>query len=534
MAPSRNVAIAPGQMPMMQAGAHPQMAMNPQQMQPMDPSRQAQSSEAAKRKARKPTDKTMPDGVEDVIIGDGVQRYRDLRDYERRLDATMSRKRLDIVDSMSRNPKPVYCHKRSKTMRIWISNTVEDQPWQAAITADNFDFSASSDSTYRLKIEGRLLDDDDLTTSGSEPTKKDEEEAQGADRMDTDAPTKEKTAALAGQGPRPRFSHFFESLSVVVDRGHGADPTAEPEQIIEWKKPALPQQKSQMTKAPLPPAADFDEITFKRSGDDNLNVKIILTRSEEPKRYSISPQLAEIVDMKEGTPQEILIRLWDYIRLMGLLEDEEKRRFRCDDLLRKVIGKTPDGNPTSKMQDGSAPKDIEQDYIVNLAKHIEYHLAPLPPIELPYTIRMDEEFHKNPTPTIYDVQVMVDDPLRARMFPFIPASTQQNNPQTSEYASMLKEVARLDEQLAVLVGAVGESKLRHHFFTQMSEDPTNFIKSWLSSQQRDLDIIWGESVRGGDISGDEWRRGGVDGIWNTEGARESVQVMLAKQPTFPR
>lgn len=105
MAPSRNVAIAAGQMPMMPAGAHPQMAMNPQQMQPMDPSRQAQSSEAAKRKARKPTDKTMPDGVEDIIIGDGVQRYRDLRDYERRLDATMSRKRLDIVDSMSRNPK---------------------------------------------------------------------------------------------------------------------------------------------------------------------------------------------------------------------------------------------------------------------------------------------------------------------------------------------------------------------------------------------------------------------------------------------
>lgn len=45
----------------------------------------------------------MPDGVEGVIVGDGLQRYRDLRDFERRLDATMTRKRLDIVDSVQRH-----------------------------------------------------------------------------------------------------------------------------------------------------------------------------------------------------------------------------------------------------------------------------------------------------------------------------------------------------------------------------------------------------------------------------------------------
>jgi hypothetical protein len=66
---------------------------------------QAQNNaiEAAKRRSRKPTDKTIPDGVESVVVGDSVQRYRDLRDFERRLDATMTRKRLDIVDSVQRN-----------------------------------------------------------------------------------------------------------------------------------------------------------------------------------------------------------------------------------------------------------------------------------------------------------------------------------------------------------------------------------------------------------------------------------------------
>ena len=66
---------------------------------------QAHASEMAKRRSRKPTDKNMPDGAEDWVIGDGVARYKDLRDFERRLDATMTRKRLDIVDSVSRNAK---------------------------------------------------------------------------------------------------------------------------------------------------------------------------------------------------------------------------------------------------------------------------------------------------------------------------------------------------------------------------------------------------------------------------------------------
>lgn len=67
----------------------------------------------AKKRAREPTDKNIPDGVEDVIIGDGVQRYRELRDGERRLDATMTRKRLDIRESVDRNVKVCNAH-------IWI------------------------------------------------------------------------------------------------------------------------------------------------------------------------------------------------------------------------------------------------------------------------------------------------------------------------------------------------------------------------------------------------------------------------------
>jgi len=59
--------------------------------------------ELAKRRARKPTDKTIPEGVEEIVPNARV--YRELRDMERRYDAAIMRKRLDIQDAVNRNIK---------------------------------------------------------------------------------------------------------------------------------------------------------------------------------------------------------------------------------------------------------------------------------------------------------------------------------------------------------------------------------------------------------------------------------------------
>lgn len=158
-----------------------------------------------------------------------------------------------------------------------------------------------------------------------------------------------------------------------------------------------------------------------------------------------------------------------------------------------------------------------------LTEYVTQHLRPLAPISLPYTIRVDQEFHKDPQPTIYDIQVPVEDPFRESLLPVI------NNPQ---YAAMLKDVTALDEQLARVVQAVAVSKAKHSFFSSLAADPANFVKNWLSSQKRDLEVIMGEASRGGGehASGDEWRRGGKDSVWATQNARESVNVLLSKQP----
>ncbi|PQE26896.1 hypothetical protein CJF31_00003591 [Rutstroemia sp. NJR-2017a BVV2] len=399
--------------PMVAQGRDPREVMSATQ-QAQQALMEKKQKEAAKKRAREPTDKNIPDGVEDVIIGDGVQRYKELRDIERRLDATMTRKRLDIREAVDRNVKSQYNTdhtQRHRTLRIWISNTVEDQPWQ-------------SDT-----LDSRTKD--------------------------------------------------------------GVD------QNVEWKKPSPAPNLNG-----LPAAADFDQLEFKRGGDENCNIVINLVRDETPERFQLSPYLAAILDTNVGTREEVTMGIWSYIKAMGLADDDEKRTFELDDRLRPLF-----------------PRQ-EKGYWPQLGDAIISHTTILQPVRLNYTIRVDKEFHENPQPTIYDVQVTVEDPLRAAL----EAATK--NP---DYASSLLEISNLDKQLAILVRAISNSKSKHAFLDALSKNPTEFIKKWISSQKRDLEILAGDGMRGGgeDATNDEWRRGGTDGIWGTPNVKEIASLMVA-------
>lgn len=154
---------------------------------------------------------------------------------------------------------------------------------------------------------------------------------------------------------------------------------------------------------------------------------------------------------------------------------------------------------------------------------VNQNILPLPPVKLQYTIRVDKEFHENPTPTIYDVRVRVEDPLKAALLSYISHPS---------YGQTLREVLTMNDHLSILVQKISNSKSKHAFFDALSKNPTEFIARWLSSQQRDLEIIAGEAVRGGgeDAAGDEWRRGGKNSIWGSDNVRESVNLLVGQRP----
>lgn len=284
--------------------------------------------DAALRRSRKPTDKNLPDSVEEFVIGDAAQQYKRLGEVEKRLDSAMVRKRLDIYDSLNKNVK------RYRTMRIWVSNTAENQPWQQESSSNQDGEGAGTKlgaGRYKVKIEGRLLDDDVDPTI---PDDGDEEDAKTDDRhldaMDEDAPSSEnKKQTPEAKFQRKKLSHFFKSLTVDFDKPatNGVADLA----TITWNKPDLPAN----TASP-PPSADFDSIEFSRAAEVNLNVTINLVRDESSERFQLSKELAAILDVNEETRAGIVSGIWEYVKATGLQENEEKRTVQCDDRLKAV------------------------------------------------------------------------------------------------------------------------------------------------------------------------------------------------------
>jgi SWI/SNF-related matrix-associated actin-dependent regulator of chromatin subfamily D len=102
-----------------------------------------------------------------------------------------------------------------------------------------------------------------------------------------------------------------------------------------------------------------------------------------------------------------------------------------------------------------------------------------------------------------------------------------------EYPATLRQISQLDDQLAIIIQALAHSKAKHSFYKSMQGDPVNFVKRWMSSQKRDLEVILGEATRGGgeDGSAPEFQRGGSEGVWGTQVVKEAVRYKLAKDVT---
>jgi SWI/SNF-related matrix-associated actin-dependent regulator of chromatin subfamily D len=131
---------------------------------------------------------------------------------------------------------------------------------------------------------------------------------------------------------------------------------------------------------------------------------------------------------------------------------------------------------------------------------------------------------ESPQFTIYDVKITVEDPLRAK----IMAITQN-----SKSLQNIREINRVNDELAVIIQAIHHHKAKHAFYKNFARDPVNFLKKWMASQQRDLSIILGEADRG-DVSGLEFAKGGGDGVWGSEVVQEAVRYRLARGDALQR
>ncbi|CAL8109410.1 unnamed protein product [Orchesella dallaii] len=163
-----------------------QRPMTPQsgaKRQAVDPRTPQPKGEHPAKKKKKQAEKILPQKVRDLVPES--QAYMDLLAFERKLDATIMRKRLDIQEALKRPMK------QKRKLRIFISNTFYP-PKEPTETEEG------TVASWELRVEGRLLED-----SKSEPNK-----------------------------VKRKFSSFFKSLVIELDKDlYGPD-----NHLVEWHR----------------------------------------------------------------------------------------------------------------------------------------------------------------------------------------------------------------------------------------------------------------------------------------------------------
>ncbi|PIL26284.1 hypothetical protein GSI_12040 [Ganoderma sinense ZZ0214-1] len=245
------------------------------------------SSSASDDRKRKITDKNLPNALlQSPEFAQDSAMYRDLLQMERKLDWTMTRKRVEVHDALQR------IIPATRTLRIFLSHTVSGQAWQQ----DGADSEAAKPNpetgenipAWQLRIDGRMLE------LSSQRAKE--------------------------RNPARKFSTLIKHMIVELDR----DTTLYPEgNIVEWIRGANQPQ--------------LDGFTIRRKGDAPVKIRIVIHLEQQPEQYKVQPELGNILGIKEDSRIGVIQALWNYIKQNNLQDKQDRRVIRADARLRSIF-----------------------------------------------------------------------------------------------------------------------------------------------------------------------------------------------------
>ncbi|XP_077513400.1 brahma-associated protein 60 isoform X2 [Amblyomma americanum] len=350
------------------------------------------------KKKKKLADKILPPRVRDLVPES--QAYMDLLAFERKLDFTIMRKRLDIQEALKRPMK------QKRKLRIFISNTFyPGKMCGGGDAVDGVDGVAAEGTvpSWELRVEGRLL----------------EEQPKGE----------------SARGAKRKFSSFFKSLVIELDKElYGPD-----NHLVEWHR--------------TPTTTETDGFQVKRPGDKNVRCTILLLLDYQPLQFKLDPRLARLLGIHTQTRPIIIAALWQYVKTHRLQDNHEREHINCDKYLEQIF-------QCQRMKFAEIPQRLHQ------------LLHPPDPIVINHVISVEGPDTKKTA--CYDIDVEVDDPLKAQMNSFILSTANQ------------QEIQALDNKIHETVETINQLKTNREFFLSFAKDPQQFISKWLVSQMRDL------------------------------------------------
>ncbi|PKI82881.1 non-specific serine/threonine protein kinase [Malassezia vespertilionis] len=467
-------------------------------------------------KRDRPTDRSLPPALKRQVKESAL--YTDLQRIERNLDWTMARKRAELMDSMGKPPKV------KRTLRIFLSNTCANQPFQVVAKAEEGDDAPAADAeddeastaqldekktqdadeqvpSWTMRIEGRLLDPSFRSRAGA-------------------ALSAHATANRIGAH---KFSNLIKSIVVEFSRDTTEHADAGQGDIVEWHRPApsvAPQPPipgsggSTATENPLIHSAEpaLDGFEIKRMGSVPVKAKIVIYPLYTPERYSVAEPLAQLLDVREETRAGVLNALWGYIKSKRLLDEHDHRVVRLDKPLQALFC-----TPTINFH--------------HIPEVLHRFLHPPQPIVLEYYVRTDKAENKHPT--AFDIELEMDD---------WAVRTKQHNvlARFDANSTLNNEIAQLDEQIAQAALTIRNRAAARQFFTAFAKNPQQHLHTWIASQARDLDTLLGTSHIGrgadgtagcvGDFSEEEMRRSSTfHGPWVGEAVIVAESQRLAER-----
>ncbi|XP_074309074.1 SWI/SNF complex component SNF12 homolog [Silene latifolia] len=232
----------------------------------------------ARRKKQKSHEKQLSERVANILPESAL--YTQLLEFESRVDAALTRKKVDIQEAL-RNPPCV-----QKTLRVYVFNTFTNQT-QSIPKKPN-----SDPPTWTLKIIGRILED------GIDP----------------------EQAALMKPNPMyPKFSNFFKRVTITLDQRLYPENHS-----IVWEN----------TRS----AAPVEGFEVKRKGDQEFPVNIQFYMNYTPEKFKLSPALTELLGIEAENRPRIIAAIWHYVKAKKLQNPNDPTVFNCDAQLHRVFG----------------------------------------------------------------------------------------------------------------------------------------------------------------------------------------------------
>ncbi|KAM0754421.1 hypothetical protein T439DRAFT_376903 [Meredithblackwellia eburnea MCA 4105] len=510
-----------------------------------------------------------------------AESYKRLQAAERKLDWNLARRRVELAETVNGSRTGGV----KRTLRIHLTSKLIDQPWQLplgelrvpspkasdapAVSAEVAEGDSAGDGLGK-EDGGKKEGEEDKVVEGEKmQVEGEEEKATGGEGQKPDGePTSvEPPAPEASAADTPAATIDHSLLKDLDDpapkEGEGQKKEGEASAAESSEKDALapdfatgkgvPRFQLSLTGELLPgPGAPEDEksdsegftkylkriviefpdrdpnlydktgpidwrklpnitpsaLTFSLPASTKTIVRLAFYLNHKPDHFSLVPEVAMMLDMAEGDRVSVLQALWGYVRMQGLV-DEEKKVVRCDPRMRKLF---------------SGQESVP---FHHLPEYVNRWLIPQQPVYLDYVILTDESSGETKH-SAFDFKISVEDPVRAEMEK-VAFALNQPDPRA-------KEMALLDEKIALDALAIRQTYLKRTFLTAFSASPQSFLTQWLASQSSDLTSI----LPGGSstFTKDEMRRSEKwQGEWVAEGARvhamrsteQSIREQMGKQ-----